>query len=105
MSINKYVVACQLVDRQVLPSQFNQKNLDRDILWEIIDKIATVNDVAFDGPNPDQRWQHRIKVEFADRSSVQYLNPAPKGVNPPLTNEEILRKYRLMTTDVIDQDR
>ena len=101
----KYVVACQLVDRQVLPSQFSQKNLDRDILWEIINKINTVNDVAFDGPTSDQRWQHRINVEFADGSSVRYLNPSPKGVNPPLTNQEILDKYRLMTAEVIDQDR
>lgn len=45
-------------------------------------------------------------MEFEDgRAAVGVLREAPRGVDPPLGNEEVLGKWRSMTEGLIGEER
>ncbi|KAI0388084.1 2-methylcitrate dehydratase PrpD [Hypomontagnella monticulosa] len=98
-----YAVACQIVDKTVLVEQFTPASLNRNEVWKWVDKIRCVHNRDFD---KDKRtmWFQRMTVKFRDitRGQVVALVEAPRGVEPLLTNEEILEKWRMLTRDVID---
>ena len=99
-----YVAAVQLVDRQVLPAQFRQEQLDRDAVWHLVDVTTCKHNVEFDGPG--RRWNQQVTIQFQDDSPpVVHFQSFPKGVDPPLTNDEILAKWRLITEGVISKER
>ena len=99
-----YVAALQLVDRQVLTAQFRNSQLDRDILWQLVDITTCKHNKEYDGPG--RRWNQQVTIQFRDGTPpVVHFQSFPKGVNPPLTNDEILVKWRLLTEDVIDKER
>lgn len=98
---NEYVAALQLVDRQVLPAQFRKEALNRDILWELIGKMNCVHNDQLGG-----WWAQRVTVSFHEGASpVSNLTMAPLGVDPELSNHDILTKWRLITKGVIADDR
>ena len=99
-----YVAALQLVDGQVLPAQFRHDQLDRDSVWQLVGMTTCSHNVTFD--EPGRRWNQRVTIQFnGDMSSVAHFQSFPKGVDPPLTNDEILMKWRFMTGGVIDKER
>lgn len=99
-----YVAAVQLVDGQVLPTQFRPSLLDRDSLWEVIDKTECVH-----APELDPGYAQRVTITFdwqqQQQQTLSQTLPAPKGVSPALTNEEILDKWRRFTAGLIDDKR
>ncbi|KAL4805134.1 hypothetical protein BDV18DRAFT_25355 [Aspergillus unguis] len=95
-----YVAAVQLVDGQVLPEQFRSDLLDRDEIWELVGKTECVLTEEF-----KEIYEQRATVEFEDGSTVSQYLPASKGVDPPLSNEEIVHKYRRFTKGLISDER
>ncbi|KAH6658758.1 immune-responsive protein [Truncatella angustata] len=98
-----YAAACQIVDRAVLVEQFTPSSLNRDDIWTWVSKIRCVHNSDF---NKDKTtmWFQRVTIVFKDETSekVQVFVEAPRGVKPLLTNEEILKKWRMLTQAVID---
>ena len=99
-----YAAALQLVDRQVLMAQFSESNLNRDILWELMEKTDCVWNHDFD---KDRKtfWATRVTVDFADAPSITEFLQAPVGITARLSNEEIKAKWRLLTEGIIDPKR
>ncbi|CAM1505957.1 Fc.00g115940.m01.CDS01 [Cosmosporella sp. VM-42] len=98
---NEYAAALQLVDKQVMPAQFQQEALDRDILWELIGKMQCVYNDAL-----GNWWAQRVTVSFRDgRSSISHLMQAPLGIDPILSNDDILKKWRMITEGIIEAKR
>ncbi|KAL4894253.1 hypothetical protein BDV59DRAFT_201096 [Aspergillus ambiguus] len=95
-----YVAAVQLVDGQVLPQQFSPENIDRDIIWELVEKTD-----CFHTPDIGEKFEQRVTISFRDGTELSYTLEAPRGVDPPLSNDEILHKFRAFTTGLIDQER
>lgn len=95
-----YVGATQLVDRDVLPAQFNHDKLVRDEVWALVDKTTCEH-------NPDfSKFAQRVTVTFADgKPTLQQMLEGPRGVMPPLSNEEIRDKWRALTQGIIDNAR
>jgi aconitate decarboxylase len=100
-----YAAACQIVDKAVLVGQFTSGALERDEVWKWVDKIRCVQNSDF---NKDKKtmWFQRVTVTFKDkaREAVEVFVPAPRGVQPLLTNEEIYEKWRMLTQDVVDAE-
>lgn len=98
---NSYVAALQLADGHVLPAQFHQEAIDRDDVWRLISKtICKQND------NLDNPWAQRVTIEFADqRPTLVQAVKAPKGIKPPMSNEEVVSKWRSVTKGIIDDER
>ena len=98
-----YVAATQIIDRQCLLKQFSEadRNLDRDEVWDVVDKIKCAHATEFD--KPDHLSASRVVVKFQDGAKVQNLVNKPRGVGEPILNEMILEKYRTLAGSVVDE--
>ena len=104
MSVH-YAVAVQLVERQVHSEQFSSASLESPEVWKLIGKCTCLHNRDFD-EDETTRWYQRVTIEFSDGSQpVQALVKLPKGIDPKLTNDEILQKWRRMAEKVIARDR
>ncbi len=96
-----YTAAVQLIDNVVLPAQFRHEQLDRDEVWEQIRKTQCRQVDDFDSP-----WTQRVTIDFRDeKPTLVKIVKAPKGIDPAMSNEEILQKWRLAMETVIDFER
>ncbi|KAI0409867.1 hypothetical protein F4802DRAFT_4912 [Xylaria palmicola] len=98
-----YISGTQLIDGQVLIAQFADSKLNREEVWELVNKTTCHHDTQFDKPN-HQCGAH-VVIEFDDGTTVEDTVQMPKGFDPPITNEEIRGKYRKLTASVIDKER
>ena len=98
-----YVMATQLVDRQVLLEQFSHDRLNRDLVWDLVDKTTCSHDPYFD---PAERLSGaRVTVTFEDGFVVEEKLDMPRGFEPWVTNEELVGKYRKLGATVVDAER
>lgn len=99
-----YIAAVQLIDHKVTPAQFQHHQLDREHLWQLVDKIVCKHNEQFDKENP---WRQRVTVSFQDGEGDEVVKQLekPRGFKPPLSNEDILDKWRDMTANVVDDTR
>ncbi|KAJ5311727.1 hypothetical protein N7476_007587 [Penicillium atrosanguineum] len=95
-----YVAAVQLVDGQVLPQDFHQDLLDRDVLWALVDKTE-----CFHTPELGEKYEQRVTLAFEDGEVITQTLAAPLDVAPGLSNEEILEKFRRFTKGIVDDWR
>lgn len=98
-----YVMATQLVDRQVLLAQYASDKLDRDEIWELVNKTSCSHDAYFD--KHERLSGARVTVEFADGHVLEAVLDAPRGYEPMVTNEELVDKYRKLAATVVDAKR
>ena len=86
------LAAVQFIDGQVLPAQFATSRIDREVVWALANKIKCVHNPEFI-VDKVETWHQRVAIDFAnDRPVLQHMLLAPKGISPPLSNEEILSK-------------
>lgn len=98
-----YIAATQLVDGEILLSQFANSMLDRDEVWELTHKASCYHAEEFDKPN--KGCGARVMITFEDDTVIEDVMDAPKGYDPPVSNEEIVDKYRRLTRNVISKER
>ena len=98
-----YVMATQLVDREVLLAQFSAERLDRDQVWSLIHKTTCSHDPYFD--LAERLSGARVTVEFEDGSVVEESLDAPRGYEPWVTNEQLVEKYRKLAASVVGDER
>ena len=104
MSI-QYAAAAQLMDREVLMSQFGASKLNRPAIRVLMDKIEPVHDTTLD-ENIDTRWVTIVTVYFNDSfEGLRAQVAAPSGISPPVSNDNILEKWRRLVRGVIDDAR
>ena len=100
---NAYVAAAYLVDDQVLPAQFRHDKLDRDEVWDLVNKTTCVqNDAPSTGPI---RVNTTVTITFKDKQPLTQTLPWQRGTDPPFSNEEIVEKWRRLAGAVVDQER
>ncbi|PVI02561.1 putative immune-responsive protein [Periconia macrospinosa] len=100
-----YAAACQIVDGAVFVQQFAPAFLEREEIWKWAHKFRCVHNPEFDRDKKTM-WGQKMTTSFknASREKIEVFVPAPRGVKPLLTNEEILEKWRKLTEDIIDVD-
>ncbi|OJJ97611.1 hypothetical protein ASPACDRAFT_53759 [Aspergillus aculeatus ATCC 16872] len=103
-----YAAAMQLLEGEVQPAQFSAAQLKREDVWELMGKIHCVHNADWDG-DVKSAWQQRIRLETNDGNGetqvLTELVAAPRGNLVPLSNEEILAKWRRLTHRVISPER
>ena len=98
----RYTVAAQLVDRAVLMDQFKASNIDRDDLWNLVDKVSCVWNREFDARSA---WWTKVTVDFGSGYTVSHEVPGPKTYVDALQNEGIKSKWEKLTERVLDPER
>ncbi|KAL9116787.1 MAG: hypothetical protein Q9187_006682 [Circinaria calcarea] len=95
-----YAVAVQLVDGELLPSSYKPGMLERDILYDLIDKTNCVHREEFNGS-----FKTRIRIDFEGGEEAVATVEAPRGVSPEIANEEIVEKWMGLVGELIDEKR
>jgi aconitate decarboxylase len=96
---NAYVAVTQMVDYQVLPAQFRADQLDRDEVWELVRKVTCKQS------DDSNSGATQVMITFKDKATLSHKVKAQRGVDPALSNDEILEKWKLITKDIIDDKR
>ena len=105
MSI-QYAAAAQLVDGQVLMIQFSAEKLNRPLLRELMAKITPTHNRELDGDKGNGvGWRTNMTVKFRDGTEFKESVRAPKGIEPAVSNEEIVNKWRSLVDGVLDVER
>lgn len=98
---NTFVAATQIVHGEVLASQFNPSVLENEEVWRLVNvSDCELADSAAGWPASRQT----VTVEFRGGQTLSQTVESAWGVNPPLSNEEIVEKWRSHTRDIIDAD-
>ena len=95
---NSFVAATQIVHRQVLLEQFREDMLENGDVWRLVN--ITDCELAADLAGP--RGRQTIVIEFNDGTVLRQRVDTARGVDPELSKEEILDKWRLLTKRIID---
>jgi aconitate decarboxylase len=98
---NAYAAATQIVHGEVLAAQFRHDMLENDDVWRLVD----VTDCVLNEDTEAPPWRQTVTIEFDDGTVLSHRRDGARGVNPPLSNEEIVEKWRLLTRGVIDEGR
>jgi aconitate decarboxylase len=98
---NAFVAATQIVHREVLPAQFRHDMLENNEVWKLVD----VTDCKMSEDLNDPIGRQTVTIKFEDGEVLTQRVESARGVEPPLSNEEIIEKWRMLTKDVIDAER
>src|SRR5437879_4184001 len=99
-----YVLAVAILDGAALLDQFTPTRIDADDIWDLIPRITARHREAFDA-HPSGRGQTRVCVRFTDGTTLESYQFAARSILSPLSNADIVSKYRALTEHVLDRDR
>ncbi|KAH8820271.1 putative immune-responsive protein [Xylogone sp. PMI_703] len=97
---NTYIAAMQIVDGRVLLTHFSHEILDRDAVWDLVGKSICV-----ESDTHKKTWRQEATVTFKDGTVLTATVEAPVGVDPPLSNEQVVEKWRTTVDGIIDDER
>jgi aconitate decarboxylase len=101
-----YAVAVALLDGDVLVDQFSQDRINRDDVWNLIDRTITHHEKAYDNLPMDERLTTQVRLTFSDGSTRSAKVAHPRGTGDRnLTNAEIREKYAKLTHRAITAER
>jgi 2-methylcitrate dehydratase PrpD len=100
-----YAVAVTLIDGTALVEQFGPARIDADDVWALIARTTARHEPAFDERYEDG-YNVRLRVTLQDGSTREAFVDHPRGgIKYPLTNQEIVEKFRTLTASVVDTER
>jgi 2-methylcitrate dehydratase PrpD len=101
-----YAVAVALLDGEVLVDQFSMKRINKEDVWNLINRTRAHHEKAYDQLPVTERETTRVCITLKDGSTRNKVVAHPRGTGQrALTNDEILDKYRSLTRSVISLDR
>ena len=99
-----YAVAVAIIDGTAIAKQFSPQRIDGDDVWALIPKITARHDPEFDKGGPSGR-NTRVTVHLRDGSILQQFIEISRTISSPLTNEQVVSKYRSLTERLIECGR
>jgi 2-methylcitrate dehydratase PrpD len=100
-----YALAAALIDGQALVQQFTPQRIDRDDVWALIPRITAHHQPEFDTGGVLDKFRTRLTVVLRDGTVLKAERNASRALENLLTNEEVVQKYRTLTTGLIDPAR
>jgi 2-methylcitrate dehydratase PrpD len=100
-----YAAAVTLLDGAALAAQFAPERIDADDVWELIARTTIRHETAFDERYEDG-YNTRLRVTFLDGGEREAFVEHPRGgLARPLSEAEVIDKFRTLTQRVIEPDR
>ncbi|MFC0434033.1 MmgE/PrpD family protein [Kutzneria buriramensis] len=95
-----YAVAVALLDGEVMPAQFTAQRIDSDDVWSLLPRVDVKQD------NELGRFATRLTITLKDGAELTELVEQPRGGPAnPLSNDDIVTKYRALTAGVLEPER
>ena len=98
-----YAVAVAILDGAAMVQQFAPKRIDSEDVWALIPRIEAHHEPEFDKPGMARKT--RMTVRLKDGSTLQHTVEAARTIAQPLTNDQIVAKYRTLTDGIVDAKR
>ena len=95
-----YVVATQLLDGYLLPSSYGSDKMKRSDLHTLFRCITCTHQRDF-----DKSYRTRVTIVLEDGDRFIEEVEKPRGIHPRMTNEDIIEKFRSLTSDLIGGSR
>ncbi len=100
-----YAIAAALTDGEVTIDQFRPERLTDPDLIELTRRVQVVADPQTDARGPKFRHAVRLQLQLRDGSVVEEVVEHAKGSEYfPLSDEEILSKFRRLTVDALGEE-
>jgi aconitate decarboxylase len=100
-----YSLAVAALDGTALAHQYAPDRIDRDDVWELMSRVEAHHDEEFDALGPMGRGQTRVRVRFTDGTEETSEQFAARSVLVPMTTDEVVAKFRSLTTGVVEPER
>jgi 2-methylcitrate dehydratase len=100
-----YVIAAAVADGNVLPDSFSDEKLKDPRIWDLLGKIKVVADPEIDALFPGVK---RARVTITDndgKSLTAQVDHAKGSPQNPMSDEEIISKFRANSAGVLNQER
>ncbi len=97
----RYIAAVQLLDRSVFVDQFSSSNLNRDSIWDLVDKVNCTWNPDFDEKGA---WYTRVSVVFDDGETVVSETATAESMACLMSEERIKQKWRLLMGSVMETE-
>jgi 2-methylcitrate dehydratase len=99
-----YVVAAAVADGNVLPDSFSDEKLKDPRIWDLLGKIMVVADPEIDALFPGVK---RARVTITDKNGKSHtaqVDHAKGSPQNPMSDEEIISKFRANSASVLNQE-
>ncbi|KAI9741019.1 MAG: hypothetical protein M1834_002730 [Cirrosporium novae-zelandiae] len=93
-SITMKCLARPSIAAAILAVQYSPSNSNRPILRELMRKIQCVHNPEFD--TKDKGWGTKPTMKFVDEEEVVEMTEKLRGINPPVTNDNIRERARML---------
>jgi 2-methylcitrate dehydratase len=100
-----YVIAAAVADGNVLPDSFSDEKLKDPRIWDLLGKIRVVADPEIDALFPGVK---RARVTITDndgKSLTAQVDHAKGSPQNPMSDEEIISKFRANSAGVLNQEQ
>jgi aconitate decarboxylase len=100
-----YAVAVTLLDGTALAAQFAPTRIDADDVWALIERTTLRHEAAFDERFEDG-YNTRLEIGLVDgRTRTSFIDQPRGGLLKPLSDDEVVDKFRALTAPLIDPAR
>jgi 2-methylcitrate dehydratase PrpD len=100
-----YAAASQLRDGQVFAEQYADDKLADPATLALIERMHIVHDPALDAGGTAKRHASRIEASLKSGETLTVFTEQRRGSSQrPLTQDELIRKFRLLTANVLDEN-
>ena len=100
-----YVIAAAVADGNVLPDSFNDEKLKDPRIWDLLGKIKVVADPEIDAMFPGVKRARVSITTNAGETHTAQVDHAKGSPNNPMSDEEIVSKFRANAEGVLDKAR
>jgi aconitate decarboxylase len=101
-----FCVAVLLHDREFFVDQITEKSIRSDAILKTTRKIEVVEDPEFEALGDEGRHGVNLEVQLQDGKSYSEKVLHAKGSDKhPMTEDEILQKFRLLSSRVLSRSR
>jgi aconitate decarboxylase len=101
-----YCLAVMAIEGEVFVDQFREEMIKDPNILEFIKRIEVVPDAELDRLGPDYRHATICRVETEDGGIFEKrVDFAKGGINNPITPQEVVDKFRKLTTKVLPEEK
>ena len=101
-----YCLAVLAIEGEVFVDQFREEKINAPNILEFIERIEVVPDAELDRLGPDYRHATICRVETEDGGIFEKkVDFAKGGINNPITPQEVVDKFRRLTTKVLPEKK
>jgi aconitate decarboxylase len=100
-----YAVAVTLIDGTALAEQFSPGRIASDDVWALIERTTARDEPGFDRRLEDG-YNTRLQIKLTDGTTRSSFVEHPRGgLREPLSNAEIVEKYRQLVAPLLEPRR